>query len=669
MLTGQAAFQGEDITEILASVVKGEANLDLLPANLHPRVREAITRCLQKDLRRRYQGIADANYEIGQALADPSGVLVRPVTVMQTRMRLRTIFPWVAAALVLGLITAGVAVWNLRKPEPRQVMRSEYSLPESQQVKNTNALTLAVSPDGRRFAYVTAKGLYSRSVDEFDAKPIIGTETSPSYPIFSPDGKWIAYCSGTDRKLKKIAISGGAPVTLCDVTSVFVGSSWGADGEIVYAEYLKGINRVSANGGTPELIIKGTAYNPQLLPDGKSLLFTFGDAPYKTIVQSLQSGERQELFAGDNARYISTGHIVYALGNNLFAVPFDLKTLKVIGGAVSVVEGVWRAGSGYTPQYAVSDAGTLVYRPGTTAGAAAQRTLVWVDRNGQEEPLAAPLNGYFNPRISPDGTRVALSAAGDIRIWDLNHKILTRLTFEGANNFPLWSPDGKRIAFWSDRKGKYDAYWRSADGTGKDELLGVHMPDRSFVPASWADNGKTLVFTGWHLGYMSGIGMLSMEGDRKPKFLLDEKYHESQPRISPDGRWMAYTADESGRDEIYVRPFPDVDAGRWQVSPSGGDSPLWSRDGQEIFYRDGNAVIAVSVKTSPTLIPETSRTLFQGTYVTSVNSPGIADHATWDISPDGKRFLMMKEVAAEAPLKINIVVNWTEELKQKVHVK
>ena len=182
-------------------------------------------------------------------------------------------------------------------------------------------------------------------------------------------------------------------------------------------------------------------------------------------------------------------------------------------------------------------------------------------------------------------------------------------------------------------RGNIDAYWKSADGTGKDELLGEPLSGRSFVPASWADNGKTLVATCWRLNYMSGIGMLSMEGDRKFKFLLDEKYHESNPRISPDGRWMAYTSNESGKEEIYVRPFPDVNAGRWQISTSGGNNPLWSRDGREIFYRNGNAVMAVSVKTSPAFIFETPRTLFQGTYVRSVNSPGSRDFGTWDISP------------------------------------
>jgi eukaryotic-like serine/threonine-protein kinase len=677
MLTGRVAFQGEDVSEILASVIKADVNLDRLSADIHPRVREALSRCLQKDLKKRYPEITDARYEIGQALTDPSGVLVQPVTTVGLRKKLRTILPWVAATVVLTAIIAGVAAWKLKPSEPRQVMRSEYSLPEGQQFSNLTSSLLAVSPNGRQYVFVTAGGLYLRSLDEFNAKLIVGTETSPANPFFSPDGKWVGYFSVADSKLKKIAINGGAPVTLCDASS-FAGGSWGPDDWILYAEYLKGIKRVSANSGIPEVIVKGAGYHPQLLPDGKSVLFTFGagpnyGAPYKIVVQSLQSDERKELFAGDNARYISTGHIVYVLGNNLFAVPFDLKTLKSTGGPFSVVEGIWRVSYDRTPQYTVSDAGTLGYIPVTTTGAVAQRTLVWVDRNGQEEPLAAPPNGYFGPRISPDGTRVALNVAaapyGDIWVWDLIHRTPIRLTFGGNNAYPLWTPDGKRLAFWSFREGKYNAYWKSADGTGKDELLGVPLASRIFVPADWADNGKTLVATGFHLDYMSGIGMLSMEGDRRFKFLLDEKYHESQPRISPDGRWMAYTSNESGKEDIYVRPFPDMN-GRWQISTSGGNNPLWSRDGREIFYRNGNAVMAVSVKTSPTFIFETSRTLFQGTYVSSVNSPASRDFGTWDISPDGQRFLMLRESSAgSGPRKINIVVNWLEELKQRVPTK
>jgi serine/threonine-protein kinase len=512
-----------------------------------------------------------------------------------------------------------------------------------------------------------------------DAKLLQGTGGTRQRPFFSHDGKWIGFFSSTDSKLKKIAISGGAPVTLADFNSSVSSSfDWNADDTIVYGEAGKGIMRVSANGGTPELIVKATEnepslYHPQILPDGKSILFMrLTPRPEKTMVQSLKSGERKELFQGNAARYLPTGHIVYESQKNLYAVRFDINALKVIGGPVPMVEGVLALAA---PQYAVSDSGTLVYVPGTGIGlATTQRTLVWVDRNGKEEPLAAPLNAYFNPRISPDGTKVALSIMTaehrDIWIWDLIHKTLARLTFDGrANASPIWTPDGKRITFFSIREGGLSLCWKSADGAGKDELLGT-LPDLFPFPASWSDNGKTLVLAEWNIGAgRFDIGMLSMEGDRKWKALLSENYNEAQPQISPDGRWMVYTSNESGQNQIFVRPFPEVNSGRWQISTSGGDSPLWSRDGREIFYRNGDAVMAVSVKTAPTFGLETPRILFRGTYVSNVLRYGNNDFATWDISPDGKRFLMMKEAgtgAVEGPRRINIVLNWMGELKQRV---
>jgi serine/threonine-protein kinase len=684
MLTGRSVFSADDVSQTLARVLERQPDFPSLPSNLHPKIVEMLDRCLEKEARNRYSSINDARVDIQKALADPRGVLVQPITTVEPRMRLRTMLPWIATALVLGLIIAGVTVWKLKPAEPRQVMRFEYELPEGQQFSSLTPLVLAISPDGKRFVYSTAKGLFLRSVDELNAKIIPGTEDGAVEPLFSPDGKWIGYFSSTDRKWKKIPISGGAPVVLCDANST-LNASWGADNTILYSEREKGIMRISANGGTPELIVKKIgAYlvDPQILPDGKTVLFEIvWDAKnIQVAIQSLKPSEPKVLFEGANTRYLPTGHLVYGFRNNLFAVPFDLDRLEIAGGPVPLIEDVFRSGGVFSLQYAVSDSGTLVYVPGTgTASAPVQRTLVWVDRSGKEAPLTAPLNGYFNPRISPDGTRVALGVATaerpDIWIWDLVHKTLTRLTFEGnANRTPLWTPDGKRIAFYSYREGKYYIYWKAADGAGKDELLGSPSNMVPF-PFSWSDKGKTLVTAEWNLGTNGfDIGMLSMERDRKWKPLLNEKYHEAQPQISPDSRWMVYTSNESGQNQIYVRPFPDVNSGRWQISTSGGDSPLWSRDGREIFYRNGDTVLAVSVKTTPTFSLETPRVLFRGTYVINVFRAGNFDFATWDISPDGKRFLMMKEAGPTAsggggPRKINIVLNWLEELKQRVPVK
>jgi serine/threonine protein kinase len=687
MLTGRGAFQGDDVSEIIASVIKGDVQLDRLPANLHPRVREAITRCLQKDPKRRYSSINDARYEIEQALADPSGVLAPPVTGAEPRRKLRMIFPWVAAAIALTAIIAGVAVWKLNPSKPQPVSRFYYELPKDQQLRNAGGLNLAVSPDGRQFVYIADKGLYLRSLSELEARLIPGTNDDPRAPFFSPDGQWLGYWSAADNQLKKISIRGGASVSLCDAAAVNA-ASWGIDNMIIYTQYGRGIMRISATGGTPELMVdeqKESIGLSQILPDGKTVLFALiTRRPWQVVMQSLKSGKRTVLFAGARPQYFSTGHIVFLSGNNsLSAIPFDLGKLEVTGAPVPVVEGVWQQQQASAPQYAISDSGTLVYMPGTTVAAALpKQTFVWVDRNGKEEPLAAPPNSYDSPRISPDGTKVALQfGRANIGIWDMVRKTMTRLTFDAYfNDLPLWTPDGKRIAFLSQQEREYKVYWKASNGTGTEDLLGSVPSLAMFFPSTWSGDGKNLVLTMLNQQAVRDtqpfdIGIISMEGDHKWRPLLQAKYNEAQPQISPDGRWMAYTSNESGQYEVYVRPFPDVEKGKWQVSTSGGDSPLWSRDCRELLYRSGDAVMAVSVKTEPDFSLETPKILFQGTYVSSDISSSY-DLVTWDISLDGKRFLMMKPMKstekapeAEVPRRINIVLNWFEELKQRVPTK
>jgi serine/threonine protein kinase len=679
MLTGRAAFRGEDVSEILASVIKGDVKLDLLPANLHPRVREVVTRCLQRDLKRRYSGIADARYEIEQALADPSGVLIQPVTTVEPRTKLRAMVPWLAAIFVIVIVA--VAIWNLKQappPEPRRVIRLDHVLPEDQQIvipAMRFGHTLAVSPDGNQFAYSTSKGLFLRSVDELNAVLIPGTAENPQSPFFSPDGQWIGYWSQTDNKLKKISIRGGAPVALCNVFWVY-GATWYPDNTIIFSDVLGGVRRVSANGGTPELLVKGMTVAPQLLPDGKSLLFTdVSQQPYRIVVQPLKSGERKELFAGAAARYLATGHLVYGLQNNmnLFAVAFDARKLEVKGGPVPIVEGVDRMIAAF------SDSGTLVYLPGTAAGSTSGNTLVWVDREGKEESLGAPPNQYLFPKISPDGTRIALAILGenqDIWIWDLARKTMTRLSFDKASVVqPIWSPDGKRILFFSGKEGKFGAiFWKQADGTGEEQKL-VALPDRALYPYALSNDGKTMVVVETANPYTQGdIGMLSMEGEHAPKPLLNNPdYVEVQPKLSPDGKWIAYVSGESGKSEVYVRPFPEVNKGRWQVSTKGGVSPLWAPNGRELFYfsEDDGFVTAVAVETGQAFSAATPRKLFpRPPYLGGGVTPG----TPWDIHPDGKRFLMIKQpgaapTAAGGLRKISIVLNWVEELKQRVPVK
>jgi eukaryotic-like serine/threonine-protein kinase len=673
MLTGRAAFTGDDISDILAAVIRSEPEWNGLPKNLHWRIRELLERCLGKDARNRYSGISDARVEIQKALADPSGVLSPPVLTIGPKRKPRLGLPWIAAIVVLSVIVAGVAVWKFKPAEPRQVVHFEYNLPDGQQFSNLAFGALAVSRDGKQFAYSTPGGLYLHSLDESGAKLIAGADGDVHTPFFSPDGKWVGYFSATERKLKKIPVSGGAPLSLCDVPQRIWGVWWNEDDTILYGLQGVGIMRISAGGSNPECIVKrksGSLICPQILPDGKSLMYTSLPMPLeKIVVQSLKSGEGKELFKGMGARYLSTGHIVYQLSDNknLYAIPFDFDRLEVTGKPVPMVEGV--------NKYDISDSGTLVYIPGTAGQVLATRTLVWVNREGKEEPLSAPSGEYSFFRISPEGKRVALTVGNylkksNIYIWDTVRETLTRLTLdEGANNLiPLWTPDGKRLVYASKAENglTIDICWKAADGTGEVEKLASASPEGGFFPCSWSGAGKALMLSEQITLFQAGIETLSMEKHHARKLLFQESnFSLAQPRVSGDGRWIAYTSSESGKSEVYVRPFPDVNTGKWILSNGGGHSPLWSPDGRELFYRNGDAVIAVPVGTGPTFKSGNPTILFRGTYF---DLPG-NDLIFWDISPDGKRFLMLKDSAAEAPRKIIVVVNWLETLKQRVPTK
>jgi eukaryotic-like serine/threonine-protein kinase len=655
LLTGQASFQGEDVSEIFALVIKGDANFDLLPATMHSRVREVLSRCLQKDLKKRYQDIGDVRLELEQAGAAP--LMAQPSAVAAGRLNWRLVLPIMAAALILTAIIAAVAVWNLKPPEPHQVTRLYYELPAGQQFSNNGQSFIAVSHDGRKFAYTTNQGLYLRSLDEWEAKPIPGTDDAPMQPFFSPEDKWLGYWSQRDKQLKKIsiAIAGGSPVPITDREPT--GSlSWRMDNTILYGQQGGGVIQVSANGGNTETLIEAKNYeefyHPRFLQDGASLIFTLGPPPYRNAVQSFKSRERKELFPGHSAQYLSTGHLVYVAGDNLFAVPFNLDKLAPTGNRIPVVEGVFHLTNG-APQYDVSASGTLIYAPITTGDGSNKQTLVWVNRDGKkEEPLNLPTNdyggGYASPRISPNGKQVALTVSDEggndhIYIWDLAGKNLTKITGDiGEGSWPLWTRDSQRIVFRSLRDSvNYDIKRRAADGSGDIETL-ASLPGYP-NPFCWSKDEKTLLlWEGTASPQQMDIAMLSLEGSitRKP-LLHHEKYSEQHPQISPNGRWLAFASNEDGQNEVFVRPYPDVNKSRCKVSINGGYGPLWSPDGREIFYRNKESVMAAAVDTEPIFKVRERKVLFKGKYFS--RNWGSAMFPIWDISSDGKRFLMMKE--------------------------
>jgi serine/threonine protein kinase len=685
MLSGRQLFSGESVSETLAAVIKSEPEWDNLPPNLHHRIRLMLERCLEKEPKNRYGAVNDARVDIEKVLADPGGVYAQPVTAAESQKKLQLGISWVATVAILAIIIGGVVIWYF-KPSPSPLkprsISYDYDLPEGQELNITSnrGHTLAVSPDGSQFIYSTSEGLYIHYEDELEARLIPGTDDNPQSPFFSPDGRSVGYWSQADGKLKKIPIRGGAPVALCDVVWVY-GAKWYPDNTIVYSDIMGGIMRVSANSGNPELLVSGITAAPQLLPGGKSVLFTdVSSEPYKIAVQSIESGERKELFAGYDARYLPTGHIVYNFENNIYAVQFNPETLEETGGQATIVQNVLF--------YAISDEGILVYLPGTIEGdpgtSTPKRTLVWVDMEGNEEPLDAPPNKYAYPKISPDGTKVALTIDDgqdtDIHIWDLAEKVMRRLTFnEGSDIQSIWTSDGERIVFRSDRGEKSGIYCKAADGRGTAEFIGS-APDRILLPWSWSKDGNTIVTQEVISLMQTDIGTLSMDEEHTRKTLLhDAEYAAVQPKISPDGKYMAYGFGKALRTDVYVCSFPDVTGGKWHISTnsSGGSSPLWSPDGSELFYiSNDNSIMAVAVNTEPTFKNGAPKVLFQNIYTTPTNTSG----TPWDIHPHDNRFLMIKppkvignestddDTAQEIPRKINVVTNWFEELKERVPV-
>jgi serine/threonine-protein kinase len=672
MLTGNSLFSGEDVSSTLARVLERQPDFSTLPQKLHPRIQLMLERCLKKDPKDRYSGISDARVDIQSVLADPSGLFVQPSLIEKPKKKFRVGIPWVLGAIVLALMIGGVTIWYVKPSESRQVIRLDHDLPSGQQLyRPGDAPALAVSRDGRQFVYSTPEGLYLRSVDELNAKLIAGTEGNPLMPLFSPDGKWIGYSAGS--QLKKISVNGGTPVTLCE-TGSFSGASWHVDNTIVYAQMSGEIMRVSGDGGTPESIIKrpGIVAFPQLLQGGKAVIYTdFTTPPFRIMVHSLESGESKELFPGTYAMYVPTGHLVYSLANNdIFAVPFDPNKLEVTGGPVPLEEDVL--------DFIVSNSGTLAYVSGTSTSTSSRR-LVWVDREGKEEQIDAEPHIYSFPNLSPNGNQVALRIEDpgnqnqEIFIWDEVREILNKRTFDKSTMkyVPIWTPDGERIVYYSNHENSTNGgiYWRPANGTGEAEKLASN-PDRRLIPYSFSNDGKILVMHEFVTSTNLDISKLSMEDDGERKLLLQTEFIESQPKISPDNQYIAYVCDESNQNEIYVSPFLDMKKGKWQISQGGGTSPLWSPDGKELFYLSlDNSVMAVDVETKPIFDYGTPKILFQSKYVGFSFGGG----TPWDIHPDGKRFLMMKATAAtdaaggQQP-KINIVLNWFEELKQRVPV-
>jgi len=564
------------------------------------------------------------------------------------------------------------------------VTRFPLILGEGQQFTAGSRTLVAISPDGTQIVYEANRQLYHRSMSELEARPIPGTQTAQFVvnPGFSPDGRSIVFYASGDSTLKKIAVTGGAAVTICPADPPF-GVSWGEDG-ILFGQGGNGIMRVSPNGGKPETVVAvksgEVAHGPQMLPGGQAVLFTLAKGQgadqwdnAQIVVQSLKSAERKTLIErGTDARYLPTGHIVYAFGGTLFAVPLDLRRLEVTGGQVPVVEGVRRGGVTGAVHFSFSSTGTLIYVPGPVSTASEQQVLALMDRKGSVEPLKVPPRPYGFPRISPDGKRVAFGSEdgkeANIWIYELGGTIAPRqLTVGGANRYPVWSADGERVAFQSDREGDLGIFWQRADGAGTAERLTKPEQGVAHIPDSWSADGQSFSFTAVK-GSEAAVWIFSLKDKKATVFAQAPSKFIARSAFSPDGRWLAYQSTETGNYRVWVQPFPSTGA-RYPIVEGG--QPFWSPDGKELFYNAGPGVnAAVNITTRPNFAFSDSMPVPRGL----TNRSPIGYPRNSDITPDGKHFIGVipaeqTQSGSPAAPQIQVVLNWFEDLKRRVSVK
>jgi serine/threonine-protein kinase len=700
MLTGRAVFAGDDVTEVLAAVVRAEPDWDSRPSSTPREIRTLLRHCLQKDQRKRWQDASSLRIAAIDALeASPDPAVGAHHGRPHTNRR------WILVATLTGLIAAaasGFAVWSLRPdttPLPTTRLLAGLSPAHIEGIGPAGArptrTAFALSPDGQVLAFVGAQDgparLYLRSLEKLQATEVAGTEGADS-PFFSPDGRWIGFWQsqpGTQRgELKKVPVAGGPAVRLCPAP-LLGGVSWGAHGRIVFAPHQdgEGLWQVSENGGTPERLTtvesaKGEFSHrlPHVLPGGEAALFTSQKAPARfddadIVVRSLVTGaETVVVKGGADARYVPSGHLVYARMGALLAQPFDLTRLEVTGGPIGVLDDVMQdvnaqlaVGDTGSAQFSISSSGTLAYLPG---GVAPERlySALWLDRRGAIQPaIPRPINTIYT-RLSPDEKLVLLGTS----IYDLTRGTLTSLP-GNPRGIVIWHPDGQRLTGVTD-PARRDLLWIPADGGATERL-----PTREKgAPMSWSPDGKTLAYLKDTGGDSTGneIWLLSLRDDGAPaaaRRLVPGPLGTARAEFSPDGRFLAYESNASGRNEVYVQPVSGSGR-RVTISSNGGLRPAWAGHGRELFYweqgLDVTRVMAVDVKLGESFSAGVPRALFE--FRSADYPPGVSPIRAYDVTNDGTRFLMARVLkdSVEPPItQIVIAQNWLEELKRMVPAK
>lgn len=531
-----------------------------------------------------------------------------------------------------------------------------------------------VSPDGRLFAYIASvddtTALFLRRLDRTDAVRVTDTQGAYS-PFFSPDSRWVGFFAGA--RLKKVRVSGGSPLAICDAGDECRGASWSCGNDIVFAPTpASGLTLVGAESSTRRQMTaldfaqgERTHRWPHLLPNGVDLLFTvahagsasFDDAD--VMIASIETGERRRLLRHATcARYVPTGHIVYMRAGSMMAVPFDANRRMVTGSAVPVVDRVMTQPTG-AGHFAFAETGSLIYLTGEARRV--QQQLVKIDADGGVHGVPVPQQAIEEPRLSPDGRKLAIgirAATNDIWVYDFARSTLTRVTFDADNFAAVWTPDAARLTFSSNRAGPCQIYWRPADGAGPDER--IVGSDYDLVPGPWSRDGDVLIFTEYHPETGASIWMCSPLKGTAPRPLLRSRFNEYSPALSPDNHWLAYTSDESGRAEVYVVSFPTLDR-KVQISIDGGAEAIWARDGRRLYYRRGSSIMSVDIGDGPELVASSAQQRCEGPYL----SGAMTGLPNYDVTAEGD-FLMIRQDAEQArPEQLSVIVNWFADLSRQ----
>jgi serine/threonine protein kinase/Tol biopolymer transport system component len=690
MVSGQRAFRRETTAETMTAILREEPpEFTSTDSSIGPSLQRIARRCLEKQPARRFQTASDLGFALEALSASSSPTLQATSPALPDITRITTVVlakrewtAWVAAGVLLLLSVA--LLWftftRSRQPgaESSRVVRYEISTPDKTALNLIRWPSIALSPDGSTVVFVgTINGihrLYVRRRDETAIKPITGTEGA-STPVFSPDGKWIAFLA--DRTLKKAALDG-------QVTSVLKvddarGIGWASDDSLVYTpDAAEGLFQISSEGGQPKRITKpDPAKNErshrwlEVLPGGKAAIFTVGtlnspDSYEKANIDAvnLSTGERHVVVPGASmARYSPTGHLVFARGGSLYALGFDLEKLSTNGKPQLILQGVAGDETTGVAHFTIANDGTLAYVPGSPG--ANMRRIVWVDRTGKVEPLSLEPAQNNDVRISPDSSRAAVligsSGAGDVWVYDLSRATSTRLTFNGMNATPLWSSDGKSIYYIEmdpRAAGKSVVMRKPADGSRDAEAL-MSVDGTAYIKALMPD-GITGIFDYQRSASHGSIVQSKLEQGATLTELVETQFADIAAALAPDGRWLAYQSNESDRPQIYVREMSGTGA-RWQISTEGGEEPRWSRDGRELYYRNGNLFMSVAISTSPSFHASKPTNLFGGVFDLRTNT-GI----TYDVDPKGNRFLMLRPAEESTAPSVMIVLNWFDELRRLV---